>query len=122
MSKNRIQRWYRNVLTQNESTSTFLIAVITAILSLPVFILVYAYVPEISLPFGEGTRVDHVITFVFVFATVYLLVKKLRLIVYGLAIIGLLVLTYTNFSGTYGLKDLYQKLQINHNHNFLLMI
>jgi len=107
VSKNRIQRWYKNILTQNESTSTFLIAVITAILSLPVFILAYAYVPEISLPFGEGTRIDHVLTFVFVFAIVYFLVKKLRLIVYGLSIVGLLVLTYTNFNGIYGLKDLY---------------
>ena len=107
MSENKIQRSYQKAMTQNESTSTFLIAVITAILSLPVFILAYAYVPEISLPFGDGIRVDHVVTFLFVFGTVYILVKKLRLIVYGLTIVGLLVLTYTNFKGTYGLKDLY---------------
>jgi hypothetical protein len=114
-------RWYSKLVTQNEQTSTFLIAVITAVLSLPLFIIVYGYVPEITLPFGDGVRIDHFLVFILVFVVVYFLVKKLRIIVYGLIIVGLVILTYTNFTGTYGLKDLYHdystmlySLQANH--------
>lgn len=121
MRKESGKRWFSKLVTQNEQTSTFLIAVITAILSIPLFIIVYGYVPELVLPFGDGIRIDHFLVFTVVFVVVYLLVKKLRIIVYGLIIIALAVLTYTNFTGTYGLKDLYHdystllySLQANH--------
>lgn len=101
------KKWYQKMLTQNEQTPKFLIAVITAIISLPTFIVVYGYVPTIRLPFGQGLRIDHFLTFIVVFIAVYFLVKKLHILVYAVCIIGLGVLTFTNFQGTYGLKDLY---------------
>lgn len=107
LSKPDKKKWYQKIVSQNEHSSGFLIAVITAIISLPVFIIVYGHVPEMTLPFGEGIRIDHIMTFIVVFVLIYILVKKLRMIVYAVCILGLAVLTYTNFQGTYGLKDLY---------------
>lgn len=95
------------VTKKEEPTSTFLLSLITAVLTIPVFIIVYGFLPEISLPIGNGFRIDHILIFLIVFVLIFYLVKKFRILVYGAAIIGLLVLTITNFSGYYGLKDLY---------------
>ncbi len=100
--------WMKRIASGEAEPSSFLIALITALISLPVFILVYSYVPTMRLPFGEGgIRIDHFLTFIAVFIAIYILVKKLRIFVYAACVIGLAVLTYTNFTGTYGLKDLY---------------
>lgn len=102
------KKWYHRFIThKDEATSGFLIALLTAIISLPIFIVVYGYMPEIPVPFSDGARMDHFLTFVIVFVLVYILVKKLRILVYGLCILGLAVLTYTNFTNRYGLRDLY---------------
>lgn len=87
--------------------SVVLIGIITAIVSMPAFIVVYKYIPVISIPIGDGFRIDHILTFSAIFAFFYIFIKKFRLIVYGILILGLVAITITNFSNIYTLKNLY---------------
>mgnify|MGYP000162105127 CR=1 FL=1 len=87
--------------------SVLLISVITALVSMPAFIIVYKYIPVISIPIGSGFRIDHILTFGLIYAFFYVLIKKFRIIVYGGLILGLVALTITNFMDVYTLKNVY---------------
>ena len=96
--------------------SILMVSVITAFITLPVFIVLYKYVPKIELPIGDGFRLDHILTFLFIFTLVYVFVRTFRLYIYIIAIIGLIIMTITNFSGIYTLNDLvddYKELLFN---------
>lgn len=61
---------------------------------------------EVSM--GDHTlRLDHIILFLVIFFATYYLVKKVRLLVYLSMILGLVILTITNFAGIYTLSNLY---------------
>lgn len=97
-SSNKLVGGYQSIL---------LIGVITAIVSMPAFIVVYKHIPVISIPIGNGFRVDHILTFSIIFALFYFLIKKFRIIVYAILILGLVAITITNFMEVYTLKNLY---------------
>lgn len=84
-----------------------IIYLVALLLSLPLFIILYPYVPELRLPVGGGLRVDHVITFVLILVAFIVLVRRFQLAVYVLLIAGMLALTVTSFTGVYGLGDMY---------------
>ncbi len=83
------------------------IYLVALLLALPLFIVIYAHVPEIVVPIGEGVRVDHLLTFVAVLAAVLVLVRRFQLAVYVVLVIGLLALTLTGIFGNYGFRELY---------------
>src|SRR5436190_2526463 len=84
-----------------------IVYLVALLLSLPLFIILYPYVPEIVLPLGGGMRVDHVITFVMILIAFIVLVRKFQLAVYVVLIIGMLAITVTSLSGVYSLGDMY---------------
>lgn len=90
-----------------EPTSGLIISSLTLIVSLPVFVTLYKIVPIIILPFSDNLRVDHILLFAVIFIVIYLLIKKLEKFIYvvvALALVGLLISTFT---GHYGVKNLY---------------
>ncbi|MEZ4938642.1 MAG: transglutaminase domain-containing protein [Crocinitomicaceae bacterium] len=101
------KKWYHNLTNARFHQSILMISVITAFLTLPVFIIVYRYVPKIELPFGDGFRLDHILTFLIIFSLVFVFVRTFRLYIYIIAIIGLIGMTFTNFTGIYTLEDLF---------------
>jgi hypothetical protein len=94
--------------TASKGYSVFLLGIISAVIAMPIFILIYKFLPVIEIPLGENSiRLDHIIFFLLLFFSIYYLVKVFRIFIYIILIGGLLVLTITNFSGTYTLEHLY---------------
>ena len=84
-----------------------IVYLVALLLSLPLFIVLYPYVPELVLPVGDGMRVDHVITFVLILIAFIVLVRRFQLAVYVVLIVGMLAITVTSLSGVYTLGDMY---------------
>lgn len=84
-----------------------IIYLVALLLSLPLFIILYPYVPAIELPIGQGYRMDHLITFVLILAAFIILVRRFQMAVYLVLIIGLGAITVTGLTGGYGFRDVY---------------
>jgi len=84
-----------------------IVYLVALLLSLPLFIILYPYVPEMMLPIGGGLRVDHAITFVLILVAFIVLVRRFQLAVYVLLITAMLALTVTSLTGVYSLGDMY---------------
>ena len=91
-------------MSKNKGGSVILLGVVAAVLSMPLFILLYKYFPTLEI---AGIRFDHIILFLVIFFASYYLLKKMRIVVYFVLIGGLIVLTITNFSGFYTMDNLY---------------
>ncbi|MBI3133040.1 MAG: transglutaminase domain-containing protein [Bacteroidetes bacterium] len=88
--------------------SVVILGLLAAILTMPLFMLLYKYVPALEVTLsGKVIRLDHIILFLLVFFATYYLLRKFRTIVYIGMVGGLLVLTVTNFSGVYTMENLY---------------
>lgn len=87
-----------------DAVMVYLVAVL---LSLPLFMVVYPVVPELTLPVLGGIRVDHGITFVLILISFVVLVRRFQLVLYGVLIVGMLAITVTSLLGTYSFGDLY---------------
>jgi hypothetical protein len=95
-------------VNNHKGYSILLLGIVSAILAMPLFILLYKYFPSIEIPIGENElRLDHIILFLGIFFLTYYLVKKFRILVYITVVGGLVGLTVTNFSGIYTLDNLY---------------
>jgi len=81
----------------------FLTAVV---LSLPLFIVVYPHVPVIQLPFGDHARIDHLVTFIIILGCFHVLLRKLRIMLFTVLLVGGVLLTWTSFTGRYGPNEL----------------
>lgn len=84
-----------------------IVYLVALLLSLPLFVIVYPYVPEMVLPVGEGIRVDHVFTFLLVLVAFIVLVRHFQLVVYVSLIAAMLALTVTSFTGRYGFSNFF---------------
>ncbi len=85
-----------------------IIYLVALLLTLPLFIILYPIVPEMTLPIGKGCRVDHILSFIMILIALIVLVKRFQLVVYGALVIGLACLTITSLTGRYGFRDLYR--------------
>jgi hypothetical protein len=87
--------------------SSFILTVVSALITLPLFVIVYRYVPDIIIPIGEGLRIDHILTFVAIFAVIRLFVALIRFFLYGLLIMMLFVMIVGQISGKYGFTKVF---------------
>lgn len=78
------------------------------LLTIPVFVIVYRYVPDIKLNIWQVIRVDHVLTFLLIFLIFRLLLNVFRKIVIGLFIAFLIILGINEARGMYGFSTLYR--------------
>ncbi|MBK6540686.1 MAG: transglutaminase family protein [Flavobacteriales bacterium] len=76
------------------------------VLTMPLFVVVYPHVPVILLPFGDRARIDHIVTFLIIAGCFYVLLRKMRLVLFALLILGGVVLTWSSFTGRYRPGDL----------------
>ncbi len=93
---------------KNQESSIFIMGIIASILTIPMFIFLYKFFPQLEVTLFEKTiRLDHIILFLLIFFTIYYLLVKLRVIVYAMVVTGMIVLTITNFTDVYTLRNLY---------------
>ena len=85
-----------------------LVYLIALLLTLPLFIIVYPFVPEITLPVGQGLRLDHLLTFTFILVGFVVLVRRFQLAIYVVLIVLMTAITFTGLFGNYGFGDLYR--------------
>lgn len=84
-----------------------IVYLVALLLTLPLFIIVYPFVPEMMVPIGDGIRVDHALTFFLIMIAFIVLVRKFQLAVYAVLIAGMLAITVTSFTGSYSFGDMY---------------
>lgn len=103
MMKERFQK-----LKQIDSTSLLFVAVMTVMLSFPLFLVLYRYMPSLILPFGEdGFRIDHILLFLLIFFLLFVFIQRFKNFFVFFSMIGLVTMTILNFSGIYTLENLY---------------
>ncbi len=117
MNKNSLSTIFKNskieTKAEGKNKHGFLKKVIsfiaTIIITIPLFIILYQYVPETKIVIADtyNLRFDHILSFIIVFALINLLVKLLKNIVFGIAIMVIIVLTINFFRNKYSYKDIY---------------
>jgi len=92
---------------RNFGYAILVLGAVSAVLTLPLFIILYKFMPKIQFNVGESLiKLDYIILFLVIFFLTYYLLKKFRNLVIGICVAGLVVITITNFSGIYTLGDL----------------
>lgn len=88
----------------NALASIVLIGLISVVLTIPVYVFFYRFVPPI---FVGHTRIDQVLTFIPIFVVVFYLTYKIRpWLIYSI-LLGSFLLIVTGLMGIYGFRDLY---------------
>lgn len=98
----------RIVRTGDRFAHVVIVYLVALLLALPLFIILYPFVPSMVLPFGGGLRVDHLLTFGLIMVAFIVLVRKFQMVVYVVLIAGLVGLTITGLLGRYGFTDMYR--------------
>ncbi|MFO8055585.1 MAG: transglutaminase family protein [Bacteroidales bacterium] len=81
---------------------------VSVLLTLPLFIVVYRYVPDIQVDIGQLYRVDHILSFLILLFTIRLLLNVFRNIVLGLLLATVIALGINQLRGEYGFSHIYQ--------------
>ena len=81
---------------------------VAVLLALPLYLIIYPFIPELVLPIGDGIRAEHFITFACVLIAFIVLVRRFRTGVYIVLMTGLVVITFTSLAGRYSFADLYR--------------
>ena len=84
-----------------------IVYLVALLLALPLFIILYPFVPELWIPIGDGIRIDHAFTFVLILVAFIVLVRRFQAIVYCVLIVGMLSVTVTTITGSYTFGRLY---------------
>lgn len=84
---------------------TVVIYLVALLASLPLFIMLYPFVPEWILPIGGGVKLDHILTFVLILGGLLVLVQRFQTVVYAALIMGMLAITVTTLLGTWSFGD-----------------
>jgi hypothetical protein len=96
------------VRTGDRFAHVVIVYLVSLLLTLPLFVILYPYVPAMVIPFGDGLKVDHLLTFTALLLAFIVLVRKFQTVVYAVLIMGLLGLTVTGLLGQYGFSDMYR--------------
>lgn len=85
--------------------SNFILTIVSALLTIPLFIIVFRYLPDIVI---DGFRIDHILALVIIFAVIRTTVYFIRFFLYGLLIVLFVVLVVGQFVGKFGFTDMYR--------------
>ena len=85
-----------------------IVSLVAVLLALPLYLIIYPFIPELVLPIGDGIRAEHFITFACVLIAFIVLVRRFRTGVYIVLMTGLVVITFTSLAGRYSFADLYR--------------
>jgi hypothetical protein len=89
--------------------SSFVLTIISALITIPLFIIVYRYIPNIIIPVGNGLRIDHILALILVFAIIRVAAYFIRNFIYGALVILVIVLAIGQIAGGFGFSTLYKK-------------
>lgn len=104
-------KWLKKLDVLGEVQNNILLGFFALILSLPPFFVLYHYTPAFELPIGNGLRIDHIVLFTAIFLLIFWLLKKFRLIFYGVIFLGLIAITFSGIFGGYNIFTLYRDYQ-----------
>ncbi len=84
--------------------SAIFIILLSIIVTFPIFIIVYRYIPDLVINIDESRsiRIDHVLTFALIFLVVGLILYYFRYLFVGLFVLVLLILIINQVRGKYG--------------------
>jgi hypothetical protein len=109
MEKNRKIQILGRIMNKNSFLIRVFIVLTAIILSIPLYIILYSYMPEIKISVNSNVhfRVDHILVFILVFLCVWFLVRLLRVFIMILALLTLLILSINFFLDAYSYDDIY---------------
>ncbi len=84
---------------------TVVIYLVAMLAALPLFIMLYPFVPELIVPIGPGFKLDHILTFVVILGALLILVQRFQTAVYASLIMAMLAITVTTLLGSYSFGD-----------------
>ncbi|MCU0320220.1 MAG: transglutaminase family protein [Flavobacteriales bacterium] len=93
---------------QDRLAHAVVVYVVALLLSLPLFIIIDAFVPEWIVPVGGGIRIDQPLVFLAVLMAFAILVGRLRAWLYPALLLALLVLSITTVTGIYPFGRAYE--------------
>ncbi|MCB0766831.1 MAG: hypothetical protein KDB95_06445 [Flavobacteriales bacterium] len=96
------------VETGDRMAHVVIVYLVAVLLTLPLYLIIYPFVPELVLPIGDGIRAEHFVTFACVLIAFIVLVRRFRTAVYLTLMAGLVVVTFTSLAGRYSFADLYR--------------
>lgn len=106
-----IQDNWKNGIGKTEKIILNMIAIgLSFLVTAPLFIIVYRYIPDMKISIGETFRLDHILTFsvlFIIFFTIFKLIKKVYL--YSALTAFVIFLTVSQLSGKFGLSDMITK-------------
>ena len=92
---------------KSNAISIVILGVVAAFLTIPAFIFLYKFFPNVEFTLNEKIiRLDHIILFMALFFILYYLLKKLKIIVYILVFGGVFTFTIANFTDFYTFSNL----------------
>lgn len=108
MEKDAPKEEQQVVRTGDRMAHMVIVYLVAVLLTVPLYIILYPFVPELVLPIGGGVRVEHFITFACVLIAFIVLVRRFQVVVYVALMTGLVAITFTSLMGRYGFGDLYR--------------
>ncbi|MFC2111069.1 transglutaminase [Bacteroidota bacterium] len=98
-------KWYKK---PKRILSSLIIITLSIIVTFPIFIVVYRYIPDLIINLDEtrSIRIDHVLTFTSIFFIVGFILNYFRYLFIGIFIIVLLVLIINQIRGRYSFSEI----------------
>lgn len=87
---------------------TVVVYLVSLLGTLPLFIMLYPFVPEIVVPVANGLKLDHILTFCILLGALLVLVQRFQVQVYAVLIMGMLAITVTTLLGSWSIGDAYR--------------
>lgn len=86
--------------------SSFVLTIIAALLTVPLFIILYRYIPDVII---GGVRIDHVLTIALLFTILRVAAYFIRYFLYGATAVTILIMIVGQMAGGFGFTDVYHK-------------
>lgn len=97
-------------LKQANTYYLIFISIVSLLFTLPSFIVLYRYVPDLVIDFGEGVRLDHILTFIVCFVVIFsLLLLVNRKFLLGLAGSIIVVISVFQLTGALTVNEIFSK-------------
>ncbi len=104
-----IERLYKRITARDFSfLVNILLYLVAVIVALPLFFLLSPHLPQITLPFGQGIHLEHLLFSILVVGLSIYVVIRLKHLILGLLAIGLIFIVISSARGDYDFQDAFQ--------------
>lgn len=88
--------------------SNAVLTLMSILITIPLFIVVYRFVPDMILKLGNGIRIDHIVSFSVILVIIRYIVGSFKYIFIGLFVVMILFFTFSQIIGRYGFTGVYK--------------